>query len=423
MKYETLQKSAQELFQKIEQKTFNYKQYKLENIAQAITDGLLLVSHDMKILWANQAFLEQCSKKMEDILGRQCYEVNHESLMACNDVLHPCPIIQLKKNNSSQTTVHVHYDEHGENIFVEVTVYPILDEEGKSIQYVLLYKNITEQKRAEEIMIKAHEKLESEVEKRTKDILVINEQLRYEIEVRKAVEEKLRMHQKRLRSLATQLSSMEAKDRKHLANVLHDRVGQSLAVAKIKLKGLEKSIPHAFLPTLGMITDLLEQSIQDTRSLTMELSPTILYELGLDAALDWLVEQFQKQHGISFSLKIDDDHKSESIHKDIAGILFQAVRELFINIVKHARATNVKLSLVKTHDKIQIIVEDNGVGFDLHQEDSSANKSMGFGLFNIRERLEEVKGSLEIHSEIGKGSKIVLVSPIQIESHSFDIEA
>lgn len=418
MKYKKIQELPQKIFQQIEEKAFSHKQYKLEKIAQAITDGLVLISKDKKILWANQAFLGQCQKKMEDILGHYCYAINHDSTMPCNSDLHPCPIQSLKKDNLSQTTVHKHFSAQGENIFVEVTVYPILDGSGQEIQYVLLYKNITEKKRAEEIMIKAHEKLEIEFEKKAKDILIINEKLRYEIEIRKETEENLKLHQKKLRALASQLSAIQAKERKHLANVLHDRIGQTLAVAKIKLKGLEESIPEDFSPTLKIITELIDQTIQDTRSLTIELSPPILYELGLEAALDWLIEKFKKQHDIAFSFKVEDKEKEHAIHKDIAGILFQAVRELFINIVKHSKAKNVKVSLLKSHDKIKITIADNGLGFDLKKIDFSSNKNMGFGLFNIRERLEELQGSMEIQSQIGKGTTIFLTSPIMMDENA-----
>jgi signal transduction histidine kinase len=133
-----------------------------------------------------------------------------------------------------------------------------------------------------------------------------------------------------------------------------------------------------------------------------------LYELGFEAAVsEWLEEQIEKQHGIKTHFK--DDGRPKPLEDDIQILLFRNVRELLINIVKHARAKNVKVSIRRIRQQISVSVEDDGKGFE-HSELSS---SSGFGIFSIRERLEQLAGHIEIESEPGRGSKITMTAPIK----------
>jgi signal transduction histidine kinase len=149
--------------------------------------------------------------------------------------------------------------------------------------------------------------------------------------------------------------------------------------------------------------------------LTFELSPPILYELGLEVALEWLAEQIQEKHGILANF--EDDKEPKPLVNDVRVLLFQAVRELLINIVKHAQAHKVKISVRRENNNIKIIIEDDGVGFST-SEGRELGKTTGFGLFSIRERLKIYGGHLEVHSEPGKGTRVTLVAPLdQKENH------
>ncbi len=224
----------------------------------------------------------------------------------------------------------------------------------------------------------------------------------------KRAQQQLRTYQEQLRSLASQLSVAEERERRRLAADLHDQVGQALAVIKLKLGPLRQSIGNSETKSyLDEIRDLLEKAISQTRSLTFDLSPPMLYELGLEPALEWLAEEFQAKHGISTQLQ--DDGRAKPLDDDIRGLLFRAANELLINVAKHARAREVLLSVKRVNENICIQVKDDGVGFD---SEDSTRPAHGFGLFNIRERLTAIGGHIEIKSKPGWGTAVILVAPL-----------
>ena len=233
------------------------------------------------------------------------------------------------------------------------------------------------------------------------------EKLEREISERKRMEAQLR-------SLASELSLAEERERRRLAIDLHDRIGQALAICKIKLGSLRETVSSTDVAvSIDEIRELLDQIIQDTRSLTFELSSPILYELGLEAAVESLAEQVQKQHGILSTFEDDGQHKP--LDDDVRVVLFQAVRELLVNVAKHAQANSVKVSIQRYDSDIRIGVEDDGVGFDTSEIGYSTN---GFGLFSIRERLDYLGGHLEVRSEPGRGTLVTLVAPLKSEKQT-----
>ncbi len=223
--------------------------------------------------------------------------------------------------------------------------------------------------------------------------------------------ERVLEYQDELRYLASQIPLTEERERRRIAVALHDQVGHALAIAKFKLEDLRKTVPG---DTLGEIIKLVEQIIKDTRSLTFELSPPVLHELGFEAALEWLTKQAREQHPIT--IEFIDDGLPKPLGKDMRVVLFQAVRELLINVTKHAHAQMVKVSARRTGDTIQIQVEDDGTGFDPFEVASRRGKEGGFGLFNISERLGYLDGSMEINSMPGSGTRVILTAPLKSET-------
>lgn len=245
----------------------------------------------------------------------------------------------------------------------------------------------------------------------------LNKTLQERVTERKRAERKLISYQKRLKSLASELSSIEEKERRRIASELHDRIGQALVAMNIKLVELrELSTSKERNIIIDEIRTLLEETVQDTRSLTFELSPPVLYELGFESAVKWLIEQFQEQHKILIELVNDEEYKP--LVDDIRILLFKSLRELLTNIVKHARARSTKVLLKKEGGNIRIVVEDDGVGFDISGFRSKVSKAGGFGLFNIRERLEYLGGHLEVVSKPGHGAQITLIAPLKQENET-----
>ena len=267
-----------------------------------------------------------------------------------------------------------------------------------------------ERVQAEDALQKSHRQLEKRVQDRTAKLLSANELLNLEVEERIGNEKKMRQQQDKLRSLTSELILTEERQRRQIATELHDRIGQNLAVTKIKLGELGESYPSNLVAgQLSKINEIVDQTIQDTRSLTFEISPPVLYELGLEPAMESLIDQIQGQHKIR--IKFSGNGQPESLDDGRRVIIYRAVRELLFNIVKHAGAQSAKVSIRRIDDSIQIGVEDDGVGCDISQIYLRMNKARGFGLFSIRERFSHLGGRVEIQSKPGQGTRVVLLLP------------
>ena len=231
-----------------------------------------------------------------------------------------------------------------------------------------------------------------------------------DITERKKAEAEIVAYQEQLRSLTAELYLIEEKERRRIATDIHDYIGQTLAVTKMKLGSLLKSLINTPLTNnVNEIRQLIEEAINYTRSLTFELSPPILYDLGFEAALEWLGEQIHERHGIQFSF--ESDRQSKPMTDEISIILFQAVRELLFNVVKHAKAQRVDIFIQNRANNIRIEVVDDGIGFDTLKS-KNFGKTDGFGLFSIRERLKHLGGCLKVESKPGHGTRIVLETPL-----------
>ena len=197
-----------------------------------------------------------------------------------------------------------------------------------------------------------------------------------------------------------------------MATFLHDTIGQTLAFSKIKLRSLERSIPDEnILRSLTEIRSLIQESINNTRSLTFELSPPSLDELGVVEAIRSLATQLFERHNIA--LEFSGDQLPFQPADEISIVLYYAVREVLINIVKHSRASSVSLNVSSSDSSISVMVRDNGIGMKKIGEEEPQNRRDSFGLLNTRERILYLGGSFEISSAPNEGTTIVLSIPLK----------
>lgn len=248
-------------------------------------------------------------------------------------------------------------------------------------------------------------------------LLLVLYLLNREARQRKKAEKQLTAYQADLRSLASQLTLAEERERRRLAVHLHDQIGQNLALSHIKLEELRLSLGKngsaGLAGEVDNLAGLIKETIKETQSLTFRISPPILYDLGLEAALEWLADRFAHQHGLL--TYFESDRQPKPVAEDLKVLLFQAVQELLVNIVKHARAKSLKISMWRQHGQLYIGVEDDGVGFDPTVPGYRQGKGGGFGLFSIRERLRPLGGNLEIKSEADGGTEFVLSVPLDLQ--------
>jgi PAS domain S-box-containing protein len=235
-----------------------------------------------------------------------------------------------------------------------------------------------------------------------------------DITERREVEKHLEEYQRKLRLLAAELAETEERERRRYARELHDRIGQNLAIAKIRTNLVRDLLPAGHEADMEDMTSLLDDMIRDVRSLTFELSPPVLDELGLGPAIEWLVEHFNRHHGLNTTCRVD---LSTVLPPELASLLFQATRELLMNVLKHAHASEAFVEVIETPaHELEAAVLDNGQGIDPARLQPNETAMHGFGLFSIRERLRRVNGVLELKVRASGGTEARIRVPLPPES-------
>jgi PAS domain S-box-containing protein len=228
-----------------------------------------------------------------------------------------------------------------------------------------------------------------------------------DITERKQAEETLMEYQGRLRSLANELSITEERERRRMATYLHDYIGQELAMCRMKLGSRGSAVTAE---KLNDVRAYVAEAARQVQSLTFDLSPPVLYELGFDDAIEWLTEEFHTKHHLP--VYFQTDQRPKPIDDTLRVVLFHTVRELLFNIVKHANAHSAKVTLSRQNGCIAATVQDDGNGFDPKRPAPPGERTGGFGLFNIRERLTRLGGAMNIDSEIGVGTTVTVTAPL-----------
>ncbi|MFH0974196.1 MAG: PAS domain S-box protein [Spirochaetota bacterium] len=278
---------------------------------------------------------------------------------------------------------------YGQYAYFQQTI-PLKDVKGQIFGALQISSNITERKQAEEELRKAREELEQRVEERTAELQKRTEQLR---------------------SLAQELTQTENRERKRLAAILHDDLQQILVGAKLSAESVHRKTDNDDLKSsIQKVADLLEESIKMSRSLTSELSPPIIHEGGLIPGLKWLSRWMEEKQGLKININSGIEITPDS--EGISMLLFQSIRELLLNIIKHAGVREADVSLnISDENILQTVITDNGKGFDISQIENRDSHT-GFGLFSIRERMEHLGGYVNIDSAPGTGTRVTLTVPL-----------
>jgi PAS domain S-box-containing protein len=231
---------------------------------------------------------------------------------------------------------------------------------------------------------------------------------------RRQAEEALKESEERLRYLASRLIDAQETEKKRLSLELHDDMGQILTVLKLQVREIDKGLPASSRKLRTCCEDLrknLDEVIEKMRRLSRDLSPSILIDLGLPAALRHLTEEFTKYQDIKVSLKIGQIMNQFSPGEEIN--LYRIFQEALSNIVKHAQATRIEITIKKHERQVAFRVHDNGRGLDRDHILSRNTSSRGLGLTAIAERVRMLGGTLEISSHEGKGTSITFVVPVR----------
>jgi PAS domain S-box-containing protein len=241
-----------------------------------------------------------------------------------------------------------------------------------------------------------------------------------DITERKRAESQLHEKQQHLNDMALELTLSEERERRRIATDLHDTLGQDLTLARIKMGSLNKTgLSAEQSKLLGEIKGVAETAINRVRRLTRLLCPPILEGAGLEAALKWLARQIEADYNLQVTFH--DDLQDKPVARELQMELYTSVRELLINVAKHAGTATVCLSVNREADTLVIRVEDDGVGFGADSFINSPSTD-GFGLFTIKRRIMHMGGSFKITSEPGSGTEVAIKVPLENQSAAVNKE-
>ncbi len=365
----------------------------------SIGDAVIATDSEARVTFANPVALRLLERTSEDVLGRPLSEVfhivNEETRSLAENpverVIREGIVVGLANH-----TVLVRRE--GGDVPIDDSAAPIRDADGNLFGVVLVFRDITERKQVENELLRWRTELETRVAERT---------------------EQLVRSQERLRGLASQLNVAEQRERRRLAANLHDYLAQLLALARIKIGQMRQNLVGTATepgPVLSSIDDILQDCLRYTRTLIAQLSPSVLQDLGLVPAIKWLAEQMEHQ-GLRVEVRVLTPAVPR-INDAKADLLFQAVRELLLNVLKHAGVSEATVSFGKLEGGEWVIaVEDHGMGFDSGTMQHRSTDEH-FGLFSIQERMEAMSGWCRIHSTPGRGTRVELGVPVTDEQNN-----
>lgn len=344
----------------------------------AMNDCVGLLDKEQKILRCNAAMTKLFGKPYSEIIGRLCSEVVHGTIGPTDD----CPFNRMMENRSRQEVLLRRGDR-----YLQEAVDPVIDSAGHVTGAVQVFSDITELKRAEESLRKAHDELERRVEERTAEV----------------------------QHLSSQLLAVQEDERKKLSRELHDSIGQSLAAIKLgaenALSRIGKGATEASVEALESLIPTVQHASEEIRKIHTDLRPSMLDDLGIVSTIFWFCREFEQLYsGICIVKTIEIEEKQ--VPEPLKIVIFRALQEALNNAGKYSEADLVRVSLRRADGKIELLVADNGQGFDVQHVLSVKSLRGGFGLTSIKERTQLSGGAFAIESTRGAGTVVRASWPI-----------
>jgi len=377
-------------------------------ILQTIAEGVNFVDTRGIIRFTNPAYHRMFGYLPGELIGQPASCLNATSGEENDRLVNT--ILDMLQNNKTWEGEFLNRKKDGTIFQTRALISPI--EHAGETWSVSVQEDITERKRMEEALRKAHNELERRVGERTADLSKANAILKKQIAERKRAEKALQDALKKLQQLSHHILQIQENEYQFISRELHDNIAQSVNAVKMRLERLDRKATPGFsgrpLEIRAAVTQLKKIS-QEVRKLSKQKRPEILDELGLTATLDSYIKDFQKLTGIR--MKFINKTTDKLIPANLGVHLYRIVQESLNNIAQHARATHAVVRLEEIGKELYLLIKDNGIGFSLDHSVKEGKGLQGIGLISIQERANLLKGTIEIISNPGHGTKIAVRVP------------
>ncbi|MEX0903223.1 MAG: CheR family methyltransferase, partial [Pseudohongiellaceae bacterium] len=354
-----------------------------DEVINTVRSPMLVLDNDLRVQDTNATFNEMFSVEPGEIDGRLVYELSQRQW----DIPE---LRQLLEDVLPQNKTIEDYDLDHEFKHLGRRSLLLNARRIDHLQLILLaLEDITERKQARQALEQSHDQLERQVRHRTAQLHHQTQRLQY---------------------LVRELSTAEQRERKRMASVLHDELQQLLVSIKMQLNMVRGGIKdETAAASLDTALQTVDEAIETTRTLVRQVTPAVLYEEGLLPALHLLHDEMSRRHGMN--VRINADGQEPPLHEQTKALLFDGVREMLFNIVKHADVKEAEVTVRQDRDRLHMTVCDAGVGFDVDTETKRAGNSE-FGLFSLGDRLKSLGGDLSIESAPGEGTRVQVHVPL-----------
>lgn len=374
----------------------------VDNIIKSMLDTLIVVDIDLIITKVNQSTLNLLGYDRNELVGKSIGEVivEEQSPRRLN-------IGTLLQNGTISNVEKTYLTRDGREIPVLFSGAVMYEDNGKIQGIVCAARDIVERKEAEVALQRAYDEMELRVKERTAELLQTNKQLQHEIKKHQRAAEALRESKNRLRFLSSHILKAQEEERRRISLELHDELGQSLSLLKMKLGSIQRKLGGKrpdLAESLNEAHQHIDFTIENVRRISRDLSPSILEDLGLSAAIDWLLSDFAKYYDIETNVDAKYISDCFSLEKQI--IIYRIFQEALTNITKHADADKAEVLIKGDGRKVLFLIRDNGRGFDYEAVEARESIEKGLGLQAMYERALMLGSSLEIKSQDREGTQI-----------------